>query len=88
MGVATRQSKLDESPLGEDPKSWVLRSDGTTWNKGAQIGMCSEGFAPEEGDTLGCAYDHNSLDFFLNGERLADISISGIRGQITSSQLC
>lgn len=67
---------------GDDAKSWVLRSDGSTFNKGSEIAICSEGFAPEEGDTIGCAYDHDSLDFFLNGERLADISITGIRGQV------
>lgn len=54
VGVATRQSKLDVAPLGNDPKSWVLRSDGTTYNKSMQVAACTEGFAVEEGDTIGC----------------------------------
>jgi hypothetical protein len=80
VGLATRQSGLDVVPLGADGKSWVLRSDGTAWHKAEQMAAAPADFAIEEGDTIGMSYDHESLNFYLNGQQL-ELSITGVRGQ-------
>ena len=80
VGLATRQSPLDDVPMGADNKSWVIRSDGSAWHKGEQVADKPADFALEEGDVIGMTYDHESLNFYLNGKQL-DLAITGVRGQ-------
>lgn len=44
-------------------------------------GMTIETGIPTEGDTLGVAYDHVELNFYLNGKKL-DIPVLNIRGTV------
>lgn len=50
MGVATPLVKVDSVPLGRDPHSWVLTSEGTTIHNGEVITRLKE--KPAEGDIL------------------------------------
>lgn len=50
VGVATPLVKVDSVPLGRDPHSWVLTSEGTTIHNGEVITRLKE--KPAEGDIL------------------------------------
>jgi len=50
IGLAARNTQLDEVPLGMDKYSWVLRSDGTIFHNGENIATVKE--SPLEGDVI------------------------------------
>lgn len=47
----------------------------------SEKGTNSAAVMPVEGDTIGVAYDHVDLNFFLNGKNM-EIPISNIRGTV------
>lgn len=79
IGIAVSDESLDKSPLGESTLSWVLRHDGQICHNKKSIHESKLKF--QEGDVLGCSYDHVELNFFLNGKPL-NLPLRGIKGTI------
>ena len=78
IGLATKKVDLDKV-LGNDSESWVLRNDGNVlFNNSIKFKMNR---TIEEGDIVGVTYDHELLNFYLNGDDL-EASITGIRGTV------
>ena len=50
VGLATKRCDLNKIPLGNNPESWVLRSDGTVAHNGNVRHRLRE--LPEEGDMI------------------------------------
>lgn len=66
-------------PLGCDTESWVLRDDGCIYFNNMVKFRTNKTI--DEGDIIGVTYDHECLNFFLNGDDL-ETSITGIRGTV------
>lgn len=81
LGLAARQCALSTMPLGQTKLAWVLRSDGAVYHNGAAVAKLPDRVVIDEGDTIGCSYDHIELLFYLNGTRL-DIEVTQIRGSV------
>lgn len=79
VGLATKRVDLNTVPLGTDTESWVLRNDGNFFHNNEIKFRTRKSF--EEGDIIGIAYDHELLNFYLNGDDL-QTSITGIRGTV------
>eukprot|EP00128_Syssomonas_multiformis_P011576 Colp12_sorted_trinity150504_noHs@9669 len=79
LGVATKNVSLGQVPFGACKSSWVLRSTGETFHNGKVLEKVNKPF--EEGDVIGCSYDHVQLQFYLNGQCL-ECPITGIRGEV------
>lgn len=79
VGLATRRVDLNKVPLGTDSESWILRNDGAVYNGGSTKFRTKH--AIDEGDIIGVTYDHEILNFYLNGDDL-EASITGIRGTV------
>jgi hypothetical protein len=79
VGLATRKVDLNKVPLGNDSESWVLRQDGCVYSDNSIRFRASQ--TVDEGDIIGVTYDHELLNFYLNGDDL-ETSITGIRGTV------
>ncbi|KAK2719069.1 hypothetical protein QYM36_004782 [Artemia franciscana] len=79
VGLATERADVNRIPLGDDNESWVICSDNVVRHNGIDVAKPS--ISSQEGDTLGIAYDHVQLNFYLNGKNM-ECPISGIRGTI------
>lgn len=79
VGLATKRCDLNKIPLGNNPESWVLRSDGTVAHNGNVRHRLRE--LPEEGDMIACTYDHVELNFYHNGKHL-HCPIMGMKGTV------
>jgi hypothetical protein len=79
VGLATRKVDLNRIPLGGDAESWVLRNDGCVYSNNTVKFRTNH--VIDEGDILGVTYDHELLNFYLNGDNL-ETSITGIRGTV------
>eukprot|EP00042_Codosiga_hollandica_P039277 m.327535 g.327535 ORF g.327535 m.327535 type:complete len:193 (-) comp55582_c0_seq8:951-1529(-) len=79
LGVALKKCDLASLPLGKSAASWVLRSDGTVFHADTLIARVSAKF--EEGDVLGCSFDHVALKFYLNGRPL-DFEVTKVKGDL------
>jgi hypothetical protein len=77
--LATRKVNLNKIPLGCDTESWVLRDDGGVYfNNILKFKTSNE---IDEGDIIGVTYDHEVLNFYLNGDDI-EACITGIRGSV------
>eukprot|EP01135_Chromosphaera_perkinsii_P009991 Nk52_evm26s1992 gene=Nk52_evmTU26s1992 len=79
VGVASRDVNLDNVPMGACKSSWVLRSDSTLCHNNEIYCKLEEEF--EEGDVIGCSYNHDELLFYLNG-RMVDCALRNVRGTV------
>ncbi|CAF0971057.1 unnamed protein product [Brachionus calyciflorus] len=79
IGLATKRVDLNRVPLGNDPESWVLRNDGSIYFNNNVKFRTNRTF--DEGDIVGVTYDHELLNFYLNGDDL-ETAITGIRGTV------
>ncbi|RNA36404.1 SPRY domain-containing 7-like [Brachionus plicatilis] len=79
IGLSTKRVDLNKVPLGCDGESWVLRNDGNFFNNNEIKFKTNKNF--DEGDIIGVTYDHELLNFFLNGDNM-ETSITGIRGTV------
>ncbi|CAH0386787.1 unnamed protein product [Bemisia tabaci] len=80
VGVATRNANLNKAPGGEDSESWVLCHDGRQRHNAEDIGVIEAGNAVE-GDVIGISYDHEELNFYVNGKNLG-CPVLGIKGTV------
>lgn len=79
-GVASERCDLNSTPLGSD--SWTFRSDLSFYAQNDQVEkLDSKTVELNEGDTIGIAYDHVTLQFFINGYSIGN-GISGIKGKV------
>lgn len=79
--VAHNGQEVHQLPLlAPDISSTLENINGTTTTKagGAQT---PETGVPMEGDTLGIAYDHIELNFYLNGKKL-DVPVGNVKGTV------
>lgn len=77
--MASRKVDLNKVPLGDDCESWVLRNDGCIYyNREVKF---KTNKLIDEGDIIGVTYDHECLNFYLNGDDL-ETCITGIRGTV------
>lgn len=93
VGLATRHTDLDRVHGGMDKESWCLNSDGTVRHDNVELYRLSQargdspdegpvpGQAPAEGDTVGIAFDHIELNFYLNGKNL-EIPVRNVKGSV------
>jgi len=79
VGVATRNTNLEQGPLGLDPTSWVMKSTGDLVFNDMTVGRLDQGV--EEGDIIGVSFDHIELCFYVNGTK-TKISFSNVRGTV------
>lgn len=79
IGLAVNDENMDKTPLGESTLSWVLRHDGYICHNKKSIHESKLKF--QEGDVIGCSYDHVELNFFINGKPL-NLPLRGIKGAI------
>lgn len=79
VGLASRKVDLNRVPLGNDSESWVLRNDGAVYSNGTMKFRSAQPI--DEGDVIGITYDHEVLNFYLNGDDL-EACITGIRGNV------
>lgn len=79
VGLATKKVDLNKVPLGNDIESWVLRNDGNFYFNNEIRFRTKKIF--DEGDIIGVTYDHELLNFYLNGDDM-ETSITGIRGTV------
>ncbi|KAK0404040.1 hypothetical protein QR680_017255 [Steinernema hermaphroditum] len=79
IGLANRSADLNKAPLTEN--AWILNSAGELVSGREILGKASEEVSIEEGDSIGVAFDHIELSFYVNGTRLAN-SITAVRGQV------
>jgi len=79
FGVAVPEEDLEKAPLGESTFSWVLQNSGKICHNKKCIHDTK--LKIEEGDILGCSYDHVELNFYLNGKSLNQ-AVRGIKGSI------
>lgn len=79
VGLATKKVDLNKVPLGADAESWVLRNDGNIYFNNMVKFKTNKSI--DEGDIIGVTYDHEILNFYLNGDDL-ETSITGIRGTV------
>ncbi|KAI6655073.1 hypothetical protein LOD99_2362 [Oopsacas minuta] len=79
VGISQEDINLDQVPLGEDEKSWVLRSDSRVYHKGDVLFSLKE--RVEEGDIISIAYDQVELSIFINGNSMSQ-SVNGIKGEM------
>lgn len=82
IGLATRKVSLNNIPLGNDSDSWVLRNDGGIYSNGFKKFQISQ--TVDEGDIIGVTYDHELLNFYINGDDM-ECAITGIRGTVYPS---
>ena len=75
MGLASCHIDLNQVPLGQDERSWVLRGDGGVFHADRKLYQVP---ALQEGDVIGIAFDHISLRFLLNGEDVG-CCVNGVR---------
>ena len=80
VGLASSLVDLNRVPLGEDSRSWVLRSDGGVYHNGSCLFSLPSDSHPgiREGDVIGVAFDHLSLRFLINGVDCG-CAVSGVR---------
>eukprot|EP00124_Ichthyophonus_hoferi_P001374 Ihof_evm8s69 gene=Ihof_evmTU8s69 len=79
IGVATRKEDLDRPILGTSDQAWILQSTGAISHNGQVYTQLTESF--QEGDIVGCSYDHIELHFYHNGVSLM-CPILTVRGEI------
>lgn len=79
IGLATRKIDLNKIPLGNDSEAWILRNDSAIYHNNSLKLKTSNTI--DEGDIIGVTYDHECLNFYLNGDDL-ETSITGIRGSV------
>lgn len=77
--MSTRKVDLNKIPLGCDGESWALRNDGNIYFNNSVKFRTNKSI--DEGDVIGVTYDHEILNFYLNGDDL-ETSITGIRGTV------
>mmetsp|Transcript_31136 Transcript_31136/g.81611 ORF Transcript_31136/g.81611 Transcript_31136/m.81611 type:complete len:201 (-) Transcript_31136:224-826(-) len=82
IGVAARQANLNSLPLGETSLEWVLRSDGGLYHKGERVMSLPDTLVIEEGDIIALSYDHSQLSFYVNGDLLAGVHFTSVRGSV------
>jgi len=80
VGVALESEMLDITPLGESVHSWVIRQDAHVCHNKKTVHH-PQGVSIQEGDVIGCSYDHVELNFFHNGKPL-NVPLRGIKGTI------
>nr|CAG4638771.1 EOG090X0EPP [Cyclestheria hislopi] len=79
IGLGTEKANLNSIPMGCDPESWMLCSDGVfRHNKEGLIHVTQ---VPQEGDTIGVSYNHLELNFYLNGQNM-DCPITNVKGVV------
>uniref|UniRef100_A0A9J8BTD2 SPRY domain-containing protein 7 n=1 Tax=Cyprinus carpio carpio TaxID=630221 RepID=A0A9J8BTD2_CYPCA len=81
VGVATQKANLNQIPMGRDPRSLVLRQDGTVYHNNEEKNRLPANSLPQEGDIVGVTYDHVELNLYLNGKNM-NCPASGIRGTV------
>lgn len=79
IGLATHRVNLNNIPLGQDSEAWVLRNDGYIYTNNKSKFQISQKI--DEGDVIGVTYDHEILNFYVNGDDM-ECSITGIRGSV------
>lgn len=79
VGLAVSDESVDKCPLGDSTLSWVLRNDGKICHNKKAIHESKLKF--EEGDVIGCSFDHVELNFFVNGKAL-NLPLRGIKGAL------
>ena len=63
--MASERCDLNQVPLAEG--SWTLRNDRSFYVNQENVETLSNEIELGEGDTIGIAYDHVTLQFYLNG---------------------
>ncbi|XP_059620825.1 SPRY domain-containing protein 7 [Phlebotomus argentipes] len=93
VGLATRNTDLNRPRGGLDAESWCLGSDNIIWHGDQEVYRLQEkppeaepkevetGSLPAEGDTIGVAFDHVELNFYLNGRNL-EVPMLNVRGTV------
>uniref|UniRef100_A0A6B2E817 SPRY domain-containing protein 7 n=1 Tax=Phlebotomus kandelakii TaxID=1109342 RepID=A0A6B2E817_9DIPT len=89
VGLATRNTDLNKAKGGQDPESWCLASDNIVWHNDQEMHRLQEKPSeaeeteslPAEGDTIGVAFDHVELNFYLNGRKL-EVPVLNVRGTV------
>jgi len=79
IGVAVSDENMNLIPLGDSTLSWVLRHNGCIHHNKNIIHESKLKF--EEGDVLGCSYDHVELNFYVNGKPL-NLPVRGVKGNL------
>uniref|UniRef100_A0A1B0GNW8 Uncharacterized protein n=1 Tax=Phlebotomus papatasi TaxID=29031 RepID=A0A1B0GNW8_PHLPP len=94
VGLATRNTDLNRAKGGLDAESWCLASDNIVWHNDQEIHQLQEKSVeikeqgqeetrtlPTEGDTIGVAFDHVEINFYLNGRNL-EVPVLNVRGTV------
>ncbi|GAB0094817.1 SPRY domain-containing protein 7 [Sergentomyia squamirostris] len=95
IGLATRNADLNKTKGGTDVETWCLSSDNVLRHNDEEIHRLQEALAehgeekpesfggsfPTEGDTIGVAFDHVELNFYLNGRNL-EVPVLNVRGTV------
>nr|CAG4648921.1 EOG090X0EPP [Polyphemus pediculus] len=79
LGLASGKANLNLIPMGSDPDSWVLCSDGYLRHNKEEMQRITQ--TPQEGDTIGVSYNHIELNFYLNGQKL-DCPFTNVKGNV------
>uniref|UniRef100_A0A1B0CRJ1 SPRY domain-containing protein 7 n=1 Tax=Lutzomyia longipalpis TaxID=7200 RepID=A0A1B0CRJ1_LUTLO len=92
IGLATRNTDLNKAKGGTDADSWCLGSDNIVWHSDQEVHRLQKApdgdekqdealHLPAEGDTIGIAFDHVELNFYVNGQKL-DVPVLNVRGTV------
>jgi len=78
VGLATDKADLDR-PQGGGPATWVFGHDGALRHDAKELHRFQR--LPQEGDTVGVSYNHDELNFYINGEKL-EHSLTNVKGTV------
>nr|CAG4650527.1 EOG090X0EPP [Sida crystallina] len=79
LGLGTEKADLNVIPMGSDTETWVLCSDGSLRHNKEELYRIPQ--IPQEGDTIGVSYNHDTLDFYINGQKM-DCPLTNVKGTV------
>lgn len=80
IGITSDVQRLVDDAVVETEQPHRQRSTALSAATDSSAGGAGDG-VPAEGDTLGVAYDHVELNFYLNGKKL-DVPVLNVRGTV------
>lgn len=80
IGITSDVQRLVDDAVVETEQPHRQRSTAQSATTDCGAGGAGDGL-PTEGDTLGVAYDHVELNFYLNGKKL-DVPVLNVRGTV------
>jgi hypothetical protein len=79
VGLASRNVDLSQG-MGVDEYSWAFVSDKQLVHNRESDAVLGD-FAVDDGDVVGCAYDHTALSFYYNGRKMEQCYYT-VRGRV------